>query len=141
MTNRDVLPAIEVRFHRFWIIHYLRTNTVEQRYTTTFANDLLKLTMTSINSSKLSNPSLAQQDPHDPVQIARTLRRIKRRLLLEQCGVALPYALQSTPQVLFCPDSQKSVDCTMGVGMGKIRYSMVRVPALSQVSQASPSTE
>jgi len=89
----------------------------------------------------MSNPSLAEPDPQDPAHLARTLRRIKRRLLLEQCGISLPYALQSTPQVLFRPSSQDSAECTIGVGMSKIRPFMGRVPVAAEVSPATPSME
>lgn len=92
--------------------------------------------MTSINTSNLSNSSLAQQDPEDPAQLARTLRRIKRRLLLEQCGVSLPYALQSSPRALL-----RRENSTIGVGMSKTIFSMERVQVESDVSPASPSME
>ena len=68
--------------------HFINTHTIRHH---------IKLpanpTMTPTYNTSTSNPSLAQDDPQDSVQLARTLRRIKRRLLLEQCGVSLPYAL------------------------------------------------
>lgn len=41
--------------------------------------------------------NMASINSQDPVHLARTLRRIKRRLLLEQCGAPLPQRLQNTP--------------------------------------------
>jgi len=119
--------------------------------------------MTSINAMKAPRQSLEQQDSQNPADLARTLRRIKRRLLLQQCGVSLPYALQSTPQVLIrplqqCgvslpyalqstpqvlirPSSRGTTGCHFEVGMSKSRSSLGRAPVESQVALASPSTE
>ena len=113
--------------------------------------------------------NLGSQGPQDPVHLARTLRRIKRRLLLEQCGVALPeslqsvpttpprasvalsrprsgiqYALQSKPQSLIRSDSGDSAECTMKVGTTKNPKSSAMgqpIRDLSAVNPASPSME
>ena len=97
--------------------------------------------MTIINTSKPPNSSLTNQDSQDAVQLARTLRRIKRRLLLEQCGVSLPYALQSTPQVLLRPERRDSSDSTIGVRMLKGQSSIGRGLVESEALRTSLSTE
>ena len=97
--------------------------------------------MTTISTSNLSGSSLAHQDSQDPVHLARTLRRIKRRLLLEQCGVSLPCVLQSTPQVLIRPERRDSSESMIGVRMIKSHSSTGKVPEESEVSPTSPSTE
>mmetsp|Transcript_20119 Transcript_20119/g.50061 ORF Transcript_20119/g.50061 Transcript_20119/m.50061 type:complete len:108 (-) Transcript_20119:545-868(-) len=107
--------------------------------------------MTSINRAR------SPMGPQDPVHLARTLRRIKRRLLLEQCGAplprtlqntprrlarplggsAMPYALQSKPQALFRSDSGDSNESTIGSN-SKLQPSRV---VFSQITIASPSME
>ena len=101
--------------------------------------------MTSVASkSKMMNSNLAQQDPESPAQLARTLRRIKRRLLLEQCGVALPSALLSRPEALYRSSSQDSTDTTdstFRIAMSKIATSMDRISVSSELSPAAPCVE
>mmetsp|Transcript_13925 Transcript_13925/g.39094 ORF Transcript_13925/g.39094 Transcript_13925/m.39094 type:complete len:106 (+) Transcript_13925:96-413(+) len=91
-------------------------------------------------------PPQAQQDPEDPVQLARTLRRIKRRLLLEQCGVALPHALQSRPKALHRSSSQDSADTTdstFRVAMSKTIQNASRrtLGSSSELTPAAPCVE
>mmetsp|Transcript_10086 Transcript_10086/g.21133 ORF Transcript_10086/g.21133 Transcript_10086/m.21133 type:complete len:100 (+) Transcript_10086:131-430(+) len=99
--------------------------------------------MMATKKTNTPNASVAQQNPQDRVQLSRTLHRIKRRLLLEQCGASLPYALQSTPQVLLRSSSQDSSDCIVGIGMSKMKSSSVgRVPpVVMEAISASPSVE
>ncbi|VEU45254.1 unnamed protein product [Pseudo-nitzschia multistriata] len=98
--------------------------------------------MTSVtNKVSMLNSNLVQEDPQDAVQLARTLRRIKRRLLLEQCGVALPYALQSRPQPLHRSPSQDSAESTFRVALSKSGTSMERLAVSSEVSSAAPCVE
>eukprot|EP00535_Pseudo-nitzschia_heimii_P012982 CAMPEP_0197198948 /NCGR_PEP_ID=MMETSP1423-20130617/33634_1 /TAXON_ID=476441 /ORGANISM="Pseudo-nitzschia heimii, Strain UNC1101" /LENGTH=97 /DNA_ID=CAMNT_0042652795 /DNA_START=39 /DNA_END=332 /DNA_ORIENTATION=+ len=97
--------------------------------------------MATINTSNLPNSSLTNQEHQDAVQLARTLRRIKRRLLLEQCGISLPYALQSSPQVLLRPERRDSTDSTIGARMIKYQTSMERRPVESEAPPTTQSTE
>lgn len=97
-------------------------------------------------NAKMIDSKLVQQDPQDAVQLTKTLRRIKRRLLLEQCGVALPYALQNRPQALYRSASQDSADTSdstfrVAMGMGKIETSIERAAVSSGLAPASPSVE
>lgn len=89
------------------------------------------------------NESMTQES-QDPAHLARTLRRIKRRLLLEQCGVSLPYALQNRPQALqrsSSHDSGDTSDSTMRVAITKFQTSVVHIPSSSEEHLTEPSME
>jgi len=77
---------------------------------------------TSLPPTMVSPDNVQQQQrqQQDIVQLARKLRRIKRRLLLEQCGVSVPpYALQSIPHAIVRSSSTDSSDSTIEVGVSK----------------------
>jgi hypothetical protein len=84
----------------------------------------------------------------DITHLARNLRRIKRRLLLEQCGVPLPYALQCAPQAISRTSSTDSSYSTIGVGASKTgsrsfseHLRRVSTTSESEISTALPSVE
>eukprot|EP00536_Pseudo-nitzschia_multiseries_P008627 jgi/Psemu1/287926/fgenesh1_pg.222_\ len=114
------------------------------------ANNSKPITITTITTTTTATnlpPQQQQQqedDPQDPAQLARTLRRIKRRLLLEQCGVALPYALQSRPKALQRSTSQDSADTSDStfrvVAMSKTVEVEVEAPAVSRVTVGASSS-
>ncbi|OEU17663.1 hypothetical protein FRACYDRAFT_268769 [Fragilariopsis cylindrus CCMP1102] len=84
----------------------------------------------------------------DITNLARNLRRIKRRLLLEQCGVPLPYALQSVPQAIVRTSSTDSSCSTIGIGVSKTgspsfskQLRRLSTTSESEISTALPSVE
>lgn len=90
LLSQSICVRAKILAHYCYCRNLLRISSFKNHSSTL----LLSFTMMSIQlKGSFDQSNDHQQQPQDLVQLARELRRIKRRLLLEHAGVPLPASL------------------------------------------------
>lgn len=84
--------------------------------------------------------------PDEQQDLARSLRRLKRRLFLEQVGAPLPASLQEKPKTMILRDTSDGTEVTysssptMSATTSPIRAALLAAAAREEASQSSAVT-